>query len=105
MKRIYNKTSVVLVLPQEKMAFSIKCPTNKTFTVTEVGYFTPGNYMPTEELLAGDVGYIAASIKSLSDLHVGDTITKLSNEASKMFIIVKRWKDCFWKLGLFYSYI
>ena len=56
---------------------------NKYFTVTEVGYFTPGNYMPTEELLAGDVGYIAASIKSLSDLHVGDTITLAKNPAEE----------------------
>ena len=57
--------------------------TNKKFTVTEVGYFTPGNYMPTDELLAGDVGYIAASIKSLSDLHVGDTITLANNPAEE----------------------
>ena len=56
---------------------------NKSFIVSEVGYFTPGNYMPTEELLAGDVGYIAASIKSLSDLHVGDTITLTSNPANE----------------------
>ena len=57
--------------------------TNKKFTVTEVGYFTPGNYMPAKELLAGEVGYIAASIKSLSDLHVGDTITLSSNPAKE----------------------
>ena len=57
--------------------------TNKTFTVTEVGYFTPGNYMQTDQLLAGDVGYIAASIKSLSDLHVGDTITLKNNPAEE----------------------
>ena len=57
--------------------------TNKKFTVTEVGYFTPGSYMPAKELLAGDVGYIAASIKSLSDLHVGDTITLSSNSAKE----------------------
>ena len=57
--------------------------TNKKFTVTEVGYFTPGNYIPTDELLAGDVGYIAASIKSLSDLHVGDTITLANNPAEE----------------------
>lgn len=48
---------------------------NKTFTVTEVGHFEPGTYEPDNELLAGDVGYIAASIKSLSDIRVGDTIT------------------------------
>ena len=49
--------------------------TGKTFTVTEVGYFEPGSYSPTEQLIAGEVGYIAASIKSLSDIRVGDTIT------------------------------
>ena len=46
-----------------------------TFTVTEVGYFAPGEYMPCDELKAGEVGYIAASIKSLSEIQVGDTIT------------------------------
>lgn len=47
----------------------------KVFTVTEVGYFEPGSYVPTEKLEAGEVGYIAASIKTLSDIRVGDTIT------------------------------
>ena len=49
--------------------------TKKTFTVAEVGYFVPGSYMPTNEIKAGEVGYIAASIKNLSDIQVGDTIT------------------------------
>ena len=49
--------------------------TGKTFTVTEVGYFEPGSYSPTDKLIAGEVGYISASIKSLSDIRVGDTIT------------------------------
>ena len=49
--------------------------TNKTFTVTEVGYFGAGEYLPCEELSAGEVGYIAASVKNVTDLHVGDTIT------------------------------
>ena len=49
--------------------------TNKTYTVAEVGYFVPGSYMPTNILKAGEVGYIAASIKNLSDIHVGDTVT------------------------------
>ena len=57
--------------------------TNKVFTVTEVGYFEPGTYEPAKELLAGDVGYIAASIKNISDIQVGDTITKLENEAKE----------------------
>ena len=55
--------------------------TNKHFTVTEVGYFEPGKYEPTDELTAGEVGYIAASIKSLSDIRVGDTITNNENPA------------------------
>lgn len=47
----------------------------KAFTVTEVGHFEPGSYEPCDCLEAGEVGYIAASIKNLSDIHVGDTIT------------------------------
>ena len=54
---------------------------NKTFTVTEVGYFEPGSYLPADKLIAGEVGYIAASIKSLSDVRVGDTITVDDNPA------------------------
>ena len=57
--------------------------TNKTFTVAEVGYFIPGSYMPVEEIKAGEVGYIAASIKTLSDIHVGDTITLNDNTADE----------------------
>jgi GTP-binding protein LepA len=56
---------------------------NKVFTVTEVGYFVPGSYMPTQEIKAGEVGYISASIKNLSDIHVGDTITLLNNPADE----------------------
>ena len=56
---------------------------NDTFTVTEVGYFAPGTYMPAEELKAGEVGYIAASIKSLSEIQVGDTITLKNNPADE----------------------
>ena len=55
--------------------------TNKVFTVSEVGYFVPGNYMSAKEIKAGEVGYIAASIKSLQDIHVGDTITLNNNPA------------------------
>ena len=51
----------------------------KNFTITEVGYFEPGAYQESEELKAGEVGYIAASIKSLSDVRVGDTITLKEN--------------------------
>ena len=53
------------------------------FIVTEVGYFAPGRYLPCNELKAGEVGYIAASIKSLSEIRVGDTITLVNNPAEK----------------------
>ena len=55
----------------------------KTFTITEVGYFEPGKYEEAQELKAGEVGYIAASIKSLSDVRVGDTITLKENPAKE----------------------
>ena len=57
--------------------------TSKEFTVAEVGYFVPGSYMPTKELRAGEVGYIAASIKKLSDIHVGDTVTLKNNPSEE----------------------
>ena len=57
--------------------------TGKTFTVVEVGFFEPGTYMATQEIKAGEVGYIAASIKSLTDIHVGDTITQASDPADE----------------------
>ena len=57
--------------------------TGKKFTVTEVGYFGAGRYIPTDALEAGEVGYIAASVKNVSDVHVGDTITKTANKAKE----------------------
>ena len=56
---------------------------SKNFVVTEVGHFEPGAYQPCDKLEAGEVGYIAASIKSLSDIRVGDTITLKNNKASE----------------------
>ena len=55
----------------------------KSFTITEVGYFEPGKYAPSNDLKAGEVGYIAASIKSLQDVRVGDTITLKENPAQE----------------------
>lgn len=46
----------------------------KVFDTTEVGAFAP-ELVPTKELKAGDVGYIAASIKNVADTRVGDTVT------------------------------
>ena len=52
--------------------------TDHAFEVTEVGYFTP-KAKPCDALLAGEVGYIAASIKKVSEARVGDTITTVEN--------------------------
>jgi len=54
------------------------CTTGKDYEVTEVGIFTPKLTEKTE-LLAGDVGYICASIKNVSETKVGDTITSKDN--------------------------
>lgn len=54
--------------------------TGKQYTVTETGIFTP-HFQPVDELKAGDVGYIAASIKTVADTRVGDTITGVENPA------------------------
>jgi GTP-binding protein LepA len=43
--------------------------------VVELGIFGPGAFIPTEELSAGMVGYITASLKNVKDTHVGDTVT------------------------------
>ncbi len=56
--------------------------TGKTYVVSEVGYFAPGQYVQTQEIKAGEVGYVSASIKSLTDIHVGDTIT-LKNDPTE----------------------
>ena len=53
-----------------------------TFDVTEVGIFAPG-LRPTLKLSAGAVGYICASIKTVRDTRVGDTITDAENPASE----------------------
>ena len=52
---------------------------NKEYEVVSVGYFKPGGYIKAEKLEAGEVGYVAASIKNLSDIRVGDTITSRKN--------------------------
>lgn len=53
-----------------------------TFDVTEVGVFTP-RLQPIDQLLAGEVGYVAASMKDVRDTRVGDTITDANNPADK----------------------
>ena len=53
---------------------------DKTFDVVEVGTFDP-HLNPKQELTSGEVGYITASIKSITDVNVGDTITTVLNPA------------------------
>ena len=53
--------------------------TGAVVDVVEVGYFGPGQFIPCDELSAGMVGYITASIKNVKDTAVGDTITDDEN--------------------------
>ncbi|MBC2721071.1 translation elongation factor 4 [Desulfosporosinus sp.] len=57
--------------------------TGKTFEVTEVGVFSPAMLL-VDELKAGQVGFIAASIKNVKDTQVGDTITDADNPATEV---------------------
>jgi GTP-binding protein LepA len=55
----------------------------KAFTVDELGYLKPVGLSPAKELLPGEVGYIAASIKDVKNARVGDTVTLLKNPAEQ----------------------
>lgn len=57
--------------------------TGKEFEVTEVGIFTP-NATSKDKLSAGDVGYISASIKTVSDIRVGDTIAEFGKNTQAL---------------------
>lgn len=57
--------------------------TGAEFTVTEVGTFAPGQFIPGEELTLGMVGYITASIKNIRDARVGDTVTTVDKPAKE----------------------
>ena len=55
----------------------------KEYLVTEVGWFKPGATIQSQEISAGEVGYIAAAIKNITDATVGDTITLANNPAKE----------------------
>ena len=57
--------------------------TGAIYDVTEVGVYTP-NVKKKEKLVCGETGYLWGSIKSISDVRVGDTVTVIGNEASEM---------------------
>jgi len=56
--------------------------TGAVYKVVEVGTMSPNGLMPTDALGAGEVGYITASIKTVADTQVGDTITTVENGAA-----------------------
>lgn len=55
----------------------------KEYIVTETGWFKPGVLQQSEALEAGEVGYIAAAIKNITDATVGDTVTLAANPAQE----------------------
>ena len=57
--------------------------TGNEYTVTEVGWFKPGTLLPSASVEAGEVGYIAAAIKDITDATVGDTVTLKDYSASE----------------------
>ena len=57
--------------------------TGAAYKVVEVGYLSPKGMVPAEALGAGEVGYLTASIKTVSDTRVGDTVTGVENPASE----------------------
>ena len=57
--------------------------TGAEFTVVETGYMRATSLEPTKQLSSGEVGYITASIKTVSDARVGDTVTTAQNPASE----------------------
>lgn len=69
--RVVKGTSI------QMMATGAKCE------VVEVGYFGAGQFIPCDELTAGMVGYITASIKNVKDTAVGDTITDAKNPCAE----------------------
>ena len=57
--------------------------TGAEYDVVEVGYFGPGQFIPCDELSAGSVGYITASIKNIQTTEVGDTVTGRDDPAAE----------------------
>lgn len=84
----YKGVIVILRVFDGKVAKGTKVrmmATEKEFEVVEVGIFGPGRFIPCDELQAGEVGYLTASIKNVADTHVGDTITDANNQTAEAF--------------------
>ena len=57
--------------------------TGAKYKVVECGHLEPLGYSPCDELMAGEVGYLTASIKTVSDTRVGDTVTSVAEPAAE----------------------
>ena len=64
--------------------------TGASDVVTEVGYFGAGQFIPCDELSAGMVGYIAASIKNVRDTRVVIQLHSLTDRAMRRFRAIRR---------------
>ena len=86
---VYDQYRGVIVLMRVFDGSIRKCSrvkmmaTGKEFDVVEVGIFGPGRFLPVDELSAGMVGYFTASIKTVSDTRVGDTVTLAENPTAE----------------------
>ncbi len=58
--------------------------------VVEVGYFGAGQFIPCDELTAGMVGYITASLKNVKDTRVGDTVTDAAIHVQNRFRDIRK---------------
>ena len=82
----YKGTIILMRLKNGKIKAGDKIKlmsTDAVYDVTEVGVYTPG-VKKKDELVCGEVGYLWGSIKSINDVHVGDTVTLEDNPASEM---------------------
>ena len=77
---VYVRVKEGTLKPGQRIRFMA---TGAEFDVVEVGEMHPTGLIPTKELAAGDVGYIAASIKNIQDTRVGDTVTTTTRPASE----------------------
>jgi GTP-binding protein LepA len=77
---VYVRVMDGFIEPGMKIRFMA---TGKEFDVVETGYLIPSGMLPAQKISAGEVGYIAASIKNVRDTRVGDTVTCASNPAKE----------------------
>lgn len=77
---VYVRLKEGTLKPGQRIRFMA---TGAEFDVVEVGEMHPTGLIPSKELAAGDVGYIAASIKNIQDTRVGDTVTTTDNPADE----------------------